>query len=41
MPPAGRVGRTVQFGLAKRDGGNRYVICPVGQPLPGANLEKH
>jgi diguanylate cyclase (GGDEF)-like protein/PAS domain S-box-containing protein len=27
--------------LAKRDGGNRYVICPAGQPLPGANLERH
>jgi diguanylate cyclase (GGDEF)-like protein/PAS domain S-box-containing protein len=27
--------------LAKRDGGNRYVVCPVGQPLPGAIIDRH
>jgi len=26
--------------LAKRDGGNRYVICPAGEPVPGTILKR-
>jgi diguanylate cyclase (GGDEF)-like protein/PAS domain S-box-containing protein len=26
--------------LAKRDGGNRYVVCPAGQPSPGMVLDR-
>jgi len=27
--------------LAKRDGGNRYVICPAGEPVPGVVAARH
>jgi diguanylate cyclase (GGDEF)-like protein len=27
--------------LAKRDGGNRFVVCPLGQPVPGTILDRH